>query len=246
MSATRFGLHSLAKKPEARTILGKEFLRVMDGAAHLSQLAQAGPGSSGGTWTYGMMALAAMFILYVAIRPFLQRRKDPLAGSPLRMGLSQQKSLEREMQNLLVELHDMARKMQAQIDTRAAKLEALIAEADEKLATLQRAVGDAGSSRGSGTAPSVLGETGNASTFSSMRDVPSTGSMRLVVEPNIEPVDDRYAPVYALADQRLDARAIASRLGKPVGEIELILALRPAQRHDDDHDVSEPPSIASA
>jgi hypothetical protein len=39
--------------------------------------------------------------------------------------------------------------------------------------------------------------------------------------------DPRHAEVYALADQGLSARDVARRLGRPNGEIELILALRP-------------------
>ncbi len=43
------------------------------------------------------------------------------------------------------------------------------------------------------------------------------------VEPQIDP---RHAEIYAWADQGRTPREIASQLGRPSGEIELILALR--------------------
>jgi hypothetical protein len=41
-----------------------------------------------------------------------------------------------------------------------------------------------------------------------------------------EAVDPRHAEVYRLADQGQTPQQIAQRLGRPSGEIELILALR--------------------
>ena len=42
------------------------------------------------------------------------------------------------MQNVLVELSNMARQITSQLNTRAAKLELLLQEADQKIAQLQR------------------------------------------------------------------------------------------------------------
>jgi len=42
-------------------------------------------------------------------------------------------------------------------------------------------------------------------------------------EPQIDP---RHAEIYAMADEGRSATDIASRLGRPSGEVELILALR--------------------
>jgi hypothetical protein len=39
-------------------------------------------------------------------------------------------------------------------------------------------------------------------------------------------IDPRHAEIYALADQGRSPRDIATHLGRPSGEIELILALR--------------------
>jgi hypothetical protein len=48
-----------------------------------------------------------------------------------------------------------------------------------------------------------------------------------VAPPPAPPADDRYHDIHVLADQGRSAAAIAQALGRPQGEIELILALRP-------------------
>ena len=84
------------------------------------------------------IAIGALTIVFVVFRPSL-RKKDPLNPSTPKLGLAQQRSVEREMSNLLVELSDMARQISGQLDTRAAKLEALMQEADKKIARLDAA-----------------------------------------------------------------------------------------------------------
>jgi len=140
------------------------------------------------------------------------RRKDPLEKHAF-SSLSSQRAVERQMQNLLIELSEMARQISAQLDTRSAKLELLIKEADEKLAELKSTISTAKiepSSIGSCLAPipaSHCGATANS--------VPE------------EPPDPRHADVYTMADQGRSPSQIGSALGRPSGEIELILALRP-------------------
>ena len=146
-------------------------------------------------WT--LITLGAFGLVYLMFLRPMMRRKDPLDRPSGFAGLSQQRSVERQMENLLVELSEMARQIGAQLDTRAAKLEALIKEADEKIAFIQ--------------------STNNHS-ISNSRSAPS-------LQPKEMP-DPRHAEVYALADEGRDANFIASQLGRPRGEVELILALR--------------------
>jgi hypothetical protein len=81
-------------------------------------------------------AIGLLTILYaVFVRPMRKQRKDPLAKLP-GFGLSHQRTVERQMETLLVELSDMARQITAQLDTRSAKLEALLKEADQAIAKL--------------------------------------------------------------------------------------------------------------
>src|SRR5437773_1543254 len=70
------------------------------------------------------LVIAMMAIGYLLFRPRF-KKKDPLE-KPAFGSLAAQRSVERQMQNLLVELSEMARQMNAQVDTRATKLQELI------------------------------------------------------------------------------------------------------------------------
>jgi C4-dicarboxylate-specific signal transduction histidine kinase len=149
---------------------------------------------------WAVITLAILTVIYAVMRPWF-RKKDPLVKPPAFASLSQQRAVERQMQNVLVELSDMARQITAQLDTRAAKLEALIREADEKIAAMK-----------SPQPPSISPPPADPSPWeSSQRELPP---------------DPRHAQVYALADQGRSSSEIAHQLNRPSGEIELILALR--------------------
>jgi hypothetical protein len=158
--------------------------------------------------TKWLLLLFALAVIYLTmIRPGLKKKKDPLTRMPGLTNLARQKNVERQMQALLVELSEMARQITAQLDTRAAKLQALIAEADEKIAELNNAPGRS--------------PRANFDSFKADAGTPA-------VEP-VEPgptADTRYQQIYALADDGQNAAEIATTLDRPRGEIELILALR--------------------
>ena len=159
-----------------------------------------------------MISLAGVVILYAVFRPSMRNKKDPLARPPGGRGLAQQRSTERQMETLLVELSEMARQITAQLDTRSQKLEMLIREADEKIAALQQ-----GKSNGIGTTTTTAGMSPDPSEVQSHRLEPRAD----------EPIDPRHQEVYTLADQGAAAPDIARQLNRPRGEVELILALRP-------------------
>jgi heme exporter protein D len=144
---------------------------------------------------YGMAALA---IVYLVVRPLL-KRKDPLE-SAASLSPARQRSVEREMQNLLVELSEMARQITAQLDTRSAKLEALLQEADQKLAELRK--------------------------LSSESAAPPASSQAAAAATPSPALDPRHVEIYRLSDQGRSAQEIAQHLNRPRGEIELILHLR--------------------
>lgn len=174
---------------------------------------------SGDQMTWVMYALAAVTVLYIVVRPWLRRQKDPLAGVPS-IGLAQQRQVERDMQNLLVELSQMARQISAQLDTRAARLEALIDEADKRIERLGRLTGaaaDRAEPHRSADAPSAQADVTDGAAAPDIAAAPAAASPS---------ADDRYRDVYAMADAGSSPADIAKALGRPRGEIELILALR--------------------
>jgi hypothetical protein len=167
------------------------------------------------SWT--AIAIGVATIVYVAfIRPLTRKKKDkdPLSRAAPEAGLARQRSVEREMGNLLVELSEMSRQMTGQLDTRAAKLEALLREADEKIALLRSLGGGGfGGERPHGVLVEAKLLESDAVPMRAAEESPSV-------------VDPRHAEVYDLADEGQSAQDIARQTGRPRGEIELILALR--------------------
>ncbi len=156
-------------------------------------------GDDTGKWL--LIALGGLTIAYTLFRPAF-RKKDPLDKRQPLFGsnLARQRQVESQMNLLLVELSAMARQISAQLDTRAAKLEQLIHEADEKIAELKAL-------------------TANADGRPAFR--PPMRLARTDPEP-----DERHAEIYRLADDGRCAQDIAQATDRPKGEVELILALR--------------------
>lgn len=167
-----------------------------------------------------LMGLSIVFILYLTFRK--RAKSDPL-NRPFRVTLQQQKALERDMQSVVVELAEMTRQLSAQLETRAAKLELLIQEADAKLARLE-------------------GASGNTPALPPI-DMPVAPkpALRLVKDD----MEDRWAEVYLLADQGLSTSQIAGKLNRPEGEIDLILHIRPKSQRPIEVDVSEAPIVSA-
>ncbi|MDB5327750.1 MAG: hypothetical protein JWM57_3319, partial [Phycisphaerales bacterium] len=107
-------------------------------ATSMSPLLAVTPPPQDQTTTYIIMGGATLFIVYTMMR--LNKRKtkrDPMDTPFQTRSLAQQRSTERQFEALLVEFSEMSRKMTAQLDTRSAKLEALINDADERIARLE-------------------------------------------------------------------------------------------------------------
>lgn len=109
--------------------------------------------------------------------------------------------LKGSMQDLLLELEQLSREINSQVDTRLRALNLLIQEADQKIQELRILQGDDG------------------------RPLPGR-NLPPAVEPNADATRDRYARVYALAQQGRSVVEIAREMEMMTGEVELILALR--------------------
>ncbi|SRR5690606_13580587 len=179
------------------------------------------PAGDQDTMRWIAIAIGVLGLAYILLRPKFGRRKDPLENVAPRFTLAQQRSLERDMNNLVVELSEMARQITAQLDTRSTKLEALIEEADQRIEELKRlssAQAPASPFASSPPGPSPADPPAGASPEPAAADPAPTAP---------DAIDPRHADVYALADEGLGPQDIAHRLNRPSGEVELILALRP-------------------
>jgi hypothetical protein len=136
-----------------------------------------------------------------------------------------------------VQMHDFARQVSGQLDSKMAALEHLTREADRAAARLEAAVA---ATRGQQppappqAAPAVPVEIPGPPTSQAdalrptpsddrpAGDVPKEEDLS-VARPSRQ---RRHEEVYTLADYGYDAAEIARRVNSPVGEIELILGLR--------------------
>jgi hypothetical protein len=107
-----------------------------------------------------------------------------------------------------VQMHETARDLSAEIDSRVSVLRAMVAEADRAAARLEAACRQAGA-----------GEAGRAATG----PVNQPELEAAAASPSSE--NGREA-VYTLSDYGYSSNEIAARLRRPVGEVKLILGLR--------------------
>jgi len=151
-----------------------------------------------------------------------RNRGDALAGADV--SLAQQRSVERDMQTLMSELSEMARKIGAQLDAKSARLEALIRAADERAGRLETQLrAEPAPQRRDGDQPTD--DPREAASFTT-----SPPSIEIPPPSSDADGDRRHAQIYALADEGLSPVQIAERLDLPEGEVELIIALRPRGR----------------
>ena len=167
---------------------------------------------------YAIMGVGVCTLIYMLIRPKLRKNKDPFDKPFKTRSLAQQRSVERQMETLLVELADMSRQMSAQLETRAVKLELLLKEADGKIAELQSL-----SQRSYDSMPQQIPQ---ARVIDESLAVPSpvVPLPPIVAEPMM--IDPQHAEIYRRIDAGQNIPEIASAMNRPNGEIQLILALR--------------------
>ncbi len=169
---------------------------------------------SQGVWL--AVAAVATIILYLLMRP--RNKKEPLA--PPRFPLARQREVEEQMNTLLVELSQMARQITSQLDSRAMKLEMLIKDADERLASLQAAKNPGAIASPGTSVVTSDNHTSEAEVAELHCPSPQTGGPPAAVDP-------RHQEVYSMADEGRSPEEIAKIVQRPAGEVELILALRP-------------------
>jgi len=176
----------------------------------------------------GMMTLL-LVLCGIVIMIMLLRRHQFRSATGRDMAREQlarirdQHKLRQSMDELLVQLEEASRRVGAQIDTKFAKLETVIRDADDRLARLEHVLGRTDGQAARSPAPAQLAtqaalEDGgaNASRLSEERDAD-------------EPADPRFRRVYELVDAGASPIRAAEELGMPLGEVELILNLRKLQ-----------------
>ena len=117
--------------------------------------------------------------------------RPPPAPSP-----SSVAGLHRDLDALLVELQELSRRISAEIDTRFAKLEAAMRDADRRIAVLNRLSREV-----------ATGQRADASIVAQPTQVPAATTT----------TDPRYSVIYELADAGFSTVDIARDLGRTPG-----------------------------
>lgn len=167
-----------------------------------------------------MMMLGGVIVVVSLAMISVRRRASHRAPSPSDTAreyarrIRDDQQVKGDMEALLVEIQEMARQISAQFDTKFAKLEVLLHDADDRIARLERLTAAAGR-------PSVdvtvddNGTRGQASAGDTAEPAPN----------------DEHRQIYSLADAGRSPLQIAQETGHNTGEIELILALRKDTPH---------------
>lgn len=145
-------------------------------------------------------------------RPSSKRTVSQAPGIPLR----ERAGISSDMRELLVELQELSRTINAQMDTKFARLESSVRSADRRIADLERLI------RRAERVPAVdvtVGEPG-PETLPAAQSAPADVSAG---------DDEKKESIYKLADDGSTPREIAQQLQLNTGEVELILALRDKQ-----------------
>ncbi len=158
------------------------------------------------------LVLAGFLLTIVMLSTHRRTRKSrALSGRSVAeryRNLKDERAATRDIDQVMLDLDRLSRDIQARFDTRLARLECLIRDADQRIAQLSRC------------AP----ETEGAASF----DVTLDDEQPTAPEGAATTNAAGHHAVYRLADDGLSNIEIAERVGRPHGEVELILGLRRA------------------
>lgn len=166
------------------------------------------PLAAGGV-TGGQLALIAviMVVMFLLLMSNARRRREggPSPKAYAREQISrikEERAVKTDLADLMLELQQLAREVNAQLDTKFVKLERCIADADQRIGRLDRLAGR---------------PAGQPALDTTVRDESTEA----------QPVESsRRERICALYDEGKSPLEIAQALDKPVGEVELVVSLR--------------------
>ncbi|MHC4236129.1 MAG: hypothetical protein ACYSUQ_13520 [Planctomycetota bacterium] len=170
--------------------------------------AQLAIGISNGQLVLILVILAVTALMMISTRRRLREaRNSPKAYAREQIArLRDEQAVVQDVEEVMLQLEQLSRQIQARIDTRFAKLEAVIRDADGRIDRLERLLRQAEGD------PSLDVTVDNAS--QEVSDQSGTDD------------DPRRRLIYELADAGRTPVQIAEEAGQNIGEVELILALR--------------------
>lgn len=138
------------------------------------------------------------------------------------------------VEGLSADMEELCQRLAAHMDNKAARLEHLLEEADEKIRRMERLNGRSGGQE-TGRDPHhdahpdevPSGHTDGAHRSRGLQDrFSDRHAERSGPDRRAPDVDPMHRRIYELADEGLNPVEIAGRLNQPTGQVELVLALR--------------------
>jgi hypothetical protein len=195
-----------------------------------------------------LIGLALLIVILLArsrryfrqVRQYQAPRSDA-SGSPALPRSAQAAMPPRDFEKWEVAMHDLARDLSGQLDSKIRILELLIREADKAAARLETSLARTRSSTEPAreTARSITAAPNDKNSANSQPAVVGGLLRKNVAEPiaaaaprtaaiasPLAADKPRFDRVYALADAGLSPSTIANQIGSQVGEVELILGIR--------------------
>ncbi len=169
-------------------------------------------GASNSQWLLMGIIVAATALSLISLR----RKRAEGGPSPrtyvreLNARIKEEGAVKTDLTELMVQLQQVAREINAQLDTKFMKLERSISDADDRIARLQRTI--------------------RAADGEPMLDVTvSDDPAGQTIAPPRTSLSARRQQIFSLADTGESVVSIVAQMGVSVGEVDLILKLRKVQ-----------------
>ncbi|MFI4897733.1 MAG: hypothetical protein ACIARR_07900 [Phycisphaerales bacterium JB059] len=190
---------------------GEQATVAEEGAPSVSALQQFLPGA---LLAFGVLVL--VMVMVRLLRRNLSKNAPANSGTPKERieRIRAEASARPPAETFQADAEELTRRLAAILDNKAARLELLIEEADERLARLDRA--------SIGASVSVRPVEPDAGAFRTSAPEPAP----VAPAPQHAASDPTHRQIYELADAGLGPVEIAQRLDQPIGQVELILNLR--------------------
>lgn len=182
-----------------------------------------------------LMGGCALLLLFTLLRR--PQRREPTTRSLVReqmARLREQRDVSHNMDDLMVQLEELARRINAQVETKFAKLDVLVVDADERIARLEELLGGRRSPSKTGTGitggqTAPLADKPPVAPGPGKENVPRPLAKREGGEesgPRLGRAAEHIGEIHVLCDAGKKAHQIAAELSLPVGEVQLVLDLR--------------------
>lgn len=175
-----------------------------------------------------VLVLAATTIMLVLLR---RRQFRQVTGRDVTREqvarLRDQRSVRTQMDDLLIELEELSRRINAQLDTKFVRLETVVRDADDRIARLEGVLGrpKAPKPKEGNRSEKRNVETAKPAAPADSSQAAGRGREPADASPRA-PLNEEQKRVYDMSDAGTDPIQIAESLGMTLGEVELILNLR--------------------